>query len=63
MSTEPTAAERAAYATIVLCPDPACDPANENLCGACRPVFDAAFPDRCPDPECTACREAARAEQ
>ncbi len=63
MNTEPTPAVRAAYTTIVLCPDPACDPASEKLCAACRPAFDAAFPERCPDPACPACREAARAEQ
>ncbi len=50
MRTEPTPAVRAAYTPIVLCPDPACDPANEKLCAACRPAFDARVPGPLPGP-------------
>jgi hypothetical protein len=63
-----TIEQRAAYAVILLCTNPACDPASYKLCTDCKPVFDAAFPDRCADPNCDACTdrgaaEAARAEQ
>lgn len=56
--------ERAAYARIVSCSDPVCDPAGYALCAACRAVADAVLPARCPDPGCPACTaEAAGAER
>lgn len=60
--------ERIAYASILACPNPACDPAGHALCTSCQTVFDAVFPDQCPNGDCDACAgrgaaETARAEQ
>jgi len=51
-----TLAPEDAMLAIALCPDPACDPDGRRLCASCQTLFDAAFPDRCPDPNCDACR-------
>lgn len=63
-----TLAPEDAMLAIVLCPEASCDPDARRLCASCQTLLDAAFPDRCADPNCDACTgrgaaEAARAEQ
>lgn len=41
---------------IALCDDPDCKPSDYRLCADCERILDASYPDRCPDPDCFACR-------
>lgn len=48
--------------TIALCPDSACQPSQYRLCAECNEILDDAFPEKCAEPDCYACRrDAARA--